>query len=159
MLLNMNIKKTTFCWLLAFAIALLSFTATLYIIPPPPETTTIATSTQTSLELDFLKRVVFKNGGLEDLFALLERIAGGESRRHRRRHHHQRRRKTTCDNTKWRSRLISEYDVSLVLTVDLKGCANFTSMQKAVDAVPDLSLTRTLIIIDSGTYRSLTSTL
>ncbi|XP_074373135.1 putative pectinesterase 15 [Apium graveolens] len=59
----------------------------------------------------------------------------------------------TCDESKWKSRLISEYDVKLVLTVDLKGnCANFSSVQEAVDAVPDSSNTRTLILINSGTY-------
>ncbi|OVA19479.1 Pectinesterase [Macleaya cordata] len=47
----------------------------------------------------------------------------------------------------------ADYDVSLVLTVDLNGCGNFSSVQKAVDAVPDYSPTRTLIIIDSGVYR------
>ncbi|KAA8516610.1 hypothetical protein F0562_016884 [Nyssa sinensis] len=55
-----------------------------------------------------------------------------------------------CDDTKWKSRLMSVYDVSLVLTVDLKGCVNFTSVQKALDATPDFSLTSTLIIISSG---------
>ena len=59
-----------------------------------------------------------------------------------------------CDESRWKSRLISEYDVKLVLTVDLKGsCANFSSIQEAVDVAPDLSNTRTLILIASGTYR------
>ncbi|XP_017246404.1 probable pectinesterase 15 isoform X2 [Daucus carota subsp. sativus] len=58
-----------------------------------------------------------------------------------------------CDETKWKSRLISEYDVKLVLTVDLKGsCANFSSIQEAVDVAPDFSNTRTLILVGSGTY-------
>ncbi|XP_068340171.1 probable pectinesterase 15 [Pyrus communis] len=34
-----------------------------------------------------------------------------------------------------------------------KGCSNFISVQSAVDAVPELSINRTLIIINSGTYR------
>lgn len=60
----------------------------------------------------------------------------------------------TCDESKWKSRLISEYDVKLVLTVDLNGsCANFSSVQEAVDVVPNFSNTRTLILINSGTYR------
>lgn len=60
----------------------------------------------------------------------------------------------TCDESRWKSRLISEYDVKLVLTVDLKGsCANFSTIQEAVDVVPDFSNTRTLILINSGTYR------
>ncbi|KAK1403362.1 Pectinesterase [Heracleum sosnowskyi] len=58
-----------------------------------------------------------------------------------------------CDDSKWKSRLISEYDVKLVLTVDNNGsCANFSSIQEAVDAVPDSSSTRTLILVNSGTY-------
>jgi pectinesterase len=55
---------------------------------------------------------------------------------------------------KWiSSRLIYRYKVSLVLTVDLKGCGNFSSIQEAVDVVPELSSSTTLIIMDSGTYR------
>lgn len=46
---------------------------------------------------------------------------------------------------------------TLVFIVDLKGCANFTSVQKAVDAVPDFSPNRTLILVDAGVYRFLTS--
>lgn len=71
------------------------------------------------------------------------------------RHHHHRCR-CTCDETKHKnSRPVSEYNASLILTVGLKGCINFSSVQKAVDAAPDLSTNRTLIIIDSGTYRYL----
>ncbi|XP_027082209.1 probable pectinesterase 15 [Coffea arabica] len=44
-------------------------------------------------------------------------------------------------------------ELTFVLTVNLKGCADFSSVQKAMDAVPNLSPTRTLIIVDSGTYR------
>ncbi|KAH6807407.1 Pectin lyase-like superfamily protein [Perilla frutescens var. frutescens] len=40
-----------------------------------------------------------------------------------------------------------------MITVDTKGCANFSSMQKAIDAVPDFSRSWTLIKVDSGTYR------
>jgi hypothetical protein len=43
--------------------------------------------------------------------------------------------------------------VTTVFTVDLKGCANFTSVQKAIDAVPESSSNITRIIINSGTYR------
>ncbi|GAB2272260.1 Probable pectinesterase 15 [Dionaea muscipula] len=75
-------------------------------------------------------------------------------------HHHRRRRrrKVVCDDDqrrKWMAKLASSisYDVSLVLTVDQKGCANFTSFQRAVDAVPDLSSSWTIILVDTGTYR------
>ncbi|KAG7569410.1 Pectin lyase fold/virulence factor [Arabidopsis thaliana x Arabidopsis arenosa] len=42
---------------------------------------------------------------------------------------------------------------SLVLTVDLHGCGKFSNVQSAVDAVPDLSPSKTLIIVNSGSYR------
>ena len=48
--------------------------------------------------------------------------------------------------------------MALVLTVDLKGCANFSSVQEAINAVPEYSSSRTLIIVDSGTYRSFSHT-
>lgn len=48
--------------------------------------------------------------------------------------------------------------MALVLTVDLNGCADFSSVQEAVNAVPDSSPSRTLIVIDSGTYRSFSHT-
>ncbi|XP_058775963.1 probable pectinesterase 15 [Vicia villosa] len=58
-----------------------------------------------------------------------------------------------CDESKWTSQLISSYNVRLVLTVDSKGCRNFTSVQEAVNAVPDSSTQITLIILESGIYR------
>ena len=61
--------------------------------------------------------------------------------------------KKYCDESTWKSKLITSYGVSLVLTVNLKGCANFNSVQKVVDAVPDLNLIRTLSIVDSGTSK------
>lgn len=38
------------------------------------------------------------------------------------------------------------------LCVDRKGCCNFTTVQQAVNAVPDFSLKRTIIWINSGIY-------
>lgn len=51
------------------------------------------------------------------------------------------------------SKLSGVFDIGLILTVDQKGRANFSSIQKAVNAVPDYSKRQTLIIVDSGTYR------
>jgi pectin methylesterase-like acyl-CoA thioesterase len=48
--------------------------------------------------------------------------------------------------------MASLHNASLVLTVDRTGCANFTSLQKAVDAVPDYAAARTLIAVDAGVY-------
>ncbi|KHN02285.1 Putative pectinesterase 15 [Glycine soja] len=91
-------------------------------------------------------QMIIKLSGAEHFMSLITSIA-------RRRHHHRRSHKEKCDRSKWDSKLIQDYNVSLVLTVDLKGCANFSSVQKAVDAVPESSSDTTLIIIDSGTYR------
>ncbi|OEL16606.1 putative pectinesterase 15 [Dichanthelium oligosanthes] len=66
------------------------------------------------------------------------------------RHHHRRR---ACDDqARWVSKMASLHNASLVLTVDRRGCANFTSLQKAVDAVPDYAAARTLIAVDAGVY-------
>ncbi|KAI3938843.1 hypothetical protein MKW98_018300 [Papaver atlanticum] len=95
---------------------------------------------------------VVKLTGIDELFSLLRNIT--PSRHHRSHHHPHQSRTTKCGKTQWKkSSLIADYDVSLVLTVDLNGCGNFSSVQKAVDAVPDNSPTRTLIIVDSGVYR------
>ncbi|KAF2289837.1 hypothetical protein GH714_038864 [Hevea brasiliensis] len=96
----------------------------------------------------FILRRVFKQTGLEDdLSRILSR-------------HHRHRKKHKCDRNSWKSRiiyryrrLIYHYKVFCVLTVDMKGCGNFSSVQKAVDVAPDFSPSPTLIIIDSGTYR------
>jgi pectinesterase len=49
--------------------------------------------------------------------------------------------------------MASLHNASVVLTVDRRGCANFTSVQQAVDAVPDhAAAARTLIAVDAGVY-------
>ncbi|KAL4191237.1 hypothetical protein AMTRI_Chr07g28830 [Amborella trichopoda] len=68
-------------------------------------------------------------------------------------HHHRKRKKNLCDEMKWPPRFMSDANASMVLAVDLNGCGNFTSVQKAVDAVPDNSLTRSIILIAPGVYR------
>ncbi|KAG8374193.1 hypothetical protein BUALT_Bualt11G0105600 [Buddleja alternifolia] len=88
--------------------------------------------------------------GLEDIFlSILER-----SFVYRKHHHHRRRSMSSCNESLWKSNLESMYNISFVIRVDSKGyCANFSSLQKAVDAVPDFSRSWTLIRLDSGTYR------
>lgn len=141
--------KTALFWLSAFAIALLSIIITLYTIPPSITSISNAISSQDSFyQLAVFNKVV-KQSGLEDFLSHIV---------YRRQRHHRRKPSRRCDKRKWNSRLVSIYKVALILTVDLKGCANFSSLQKAVDAVPENSPTRTLIIIDSGTYRSLSHT-
>ncbi|KAH7854922.1 hypothetical protein Vadar_019109 [Vaccinium darrowii] len=147
----MSINKTFLFWLSAFAIALVSLVISPRVLPPSTTTSVIAPNySQTSLRLDFLKTVLNRSG-TDTFFTFIESLARKASRRH----HRRRKGKITCDDSKWKnSRLISDYNVSLVLTVDLDGCADFSSVQKAVDAAPDLSVSRTLILIYSGTYRS-----
>ncbi|XP_066392276.1 probable pectinesterase 15 [Miscanthus floridulus] len=66
------------------------------------------------------------------------------------RHHH--RRRACDDHARWVAKMASLHNATLVLTVHRKGCANFTSLQKAVDAVPDYAAARTLIAVDAGVY-------
>ena len=87
-----------------------------------------------------------KLSGVEDLMALMTRL--GKGLQSLMKHNTE-----PCDHTIWNSHLISDYNVSLVLTVSSKGCGNFTTIQKAVDSVPDSKSDKTLIIVDSGIYR------
>ncbi|XP_009631932.1 putative pectinesterase 14 isoform X1 [Nicotiana tomentosiformis] len=128
-------RRTIFFWFIAFTIALFSIIFPLYSNYNSPTNNAIES---TSFPLALLKRVVEKSG-LQDFFCIFQEI----TRLHN----------SKCDDSKWNSKLISVYGVSHVLTVDLNGCANFSSIQKAVDAVPDDNPTRTLILVDSGTYK------
>ncbi|XP_022742174.1 probable pectinesterase 15 [Durio zibethinus] len=135
----MTIRTNSF-WLFAFLIALFSSLIALYTLPPFK--TSITLNDHDSFDVSFVRKVVRQGG---ELLSLLTRMLS-------RNHHYQRKHKCT-DYTRWRSSLISQYKVSLVLTVDSKGCANFSSVQKAIDVVPDSSPSKTLIFIYSGTYR------
>ncbi|GER36837.1 pectin lyase-like superfamily protein [Striga asiatica] len=86
-----------------------------------------------------------------DIFAMLKSIVYTKHHGHRNYHEHEH--GSSCGNNKWDSELVSLYNVSAVYTVGLKGCANFSSLQKAVDALPDFNQSWVLIILDSGTYR------
>ncbi|KAK8473595.1 hypothetical protein PHAVU_001G183100 [Phaseolus vulgaris] len=138
-------------WLSGFVIFLFYISFVLYSTSPSPSNNTaISPQDSFSFQLGIFSKII-KLSGAQDLVSLITSIA---RRRHRHHHHHHRgRHKEKCDGAKWDSRLIQHYNVSLVFTVDLKGCANFSSVQKAVDAVPESSSDTTLIIIDSGTYR------
>ncbi|CAK7343270.1 unnamed protein product [Dovyalis caffra] len=138
----MRIKTTSF-WLLASAFALISIVIALYGISPSPSTSSPIRTEDSSI-LTIFERVI-KKSGLEDIQSVVASFFS--------RHHHRRKPKIKCDPNKWRSKLIYRYKVSLVLTVDLKGCGNFSSIQKAVDVVPEFSSSTTLIIMDSGIYR------
>lgn len=138
--MNTN-SRTIFFWISVTTIALLSIILSFY-----NTNSTIATTISLpGFQVTFIKRVV-ENSGIYELFSFISQISGHHHHHH---HHHQ---KVACVN-KWNSSLVSEYRVSLVLTVDQEGCGNFSSLQQAVDAVPDSSVGATLIILDSGTYR------
>ncbi|XP_062005310.1 putative pectinesterase 14 [Rosa rugosa] len=138
----MRTKTTFFFWLSALAIALVSITFALRSFSSLSSTSVISNFVQTGSDLAMFD--VFFKQSVETLLSTVRSIVS-------RHHHHQQR--INCDVEKWNSWLISEFNVSLVLTVGLNGCTNFSSVQKAVDAAPELSTNRTLIIIDSGTYR------
>lgn len=136
----MHSKITAVLWLSAIAIALVSTILTSNI--------DIVTNTST-FKLTLLERFYEEYGFVSYIFSSLTPPIINSGRYHQRTDA-----VLTCDESKWKSNLISDYDVKLVLTVDMKGrCANFSNIQEAVDAVPDSSNTRTLILIDSGTYR------
>ncbi|KAK4345753.1 hypothetical protein RND71_035929 [Anisodus tanguticus] len=130
--------RTIFFWFITFTIALSSIILPLYFNNYHSPTNSPMETTSFSL-VNLLKRLIEKSD-VQDLFFIFEGI---------KRSLHS----SKCDYSKWNSKLVSVYGVSHVLTVDLNGCANFSSIQKAVDAVPDDSPTRTLILVDSGTYK------
>ncbi|GAB2235813.1 hypothetical protein Droror1_Dr00026254 [Drosera rotundifolia] len=125
----MKLRSAVLFWLCALAIAFSSILLSLYLSSPSSTT-------------DILE-VVADRSGIECILSIIGR----------RRRHHRRRRRKICDEQKWHTKLASSYDVSLVLTVDQKGCANFTKVQKAIDFVPDFSSSWTFILIDTGIYR------
>ncbi|KAJ4977665.1 hypothetical protein NE237_008445 [Protea cynaroides] len=151
--LTMRRKINILFWFSVIVVAFLAILIAFKTIPPYSPTNNLTTA---ETEIAFIKRVM-QQSGIDELLSLLKKCIthhmSGRPRRHRH-HRRRRRRKTDCDDTNTlTSWTVSEYQVSLLLTVDLKGCANFTSIQKAIDAVPDDSPTRTLIFIGSGVYR------
>lgn len=118
-------------------IALFSTILALYTIPLPSSLSSIATTIITNSQL----------GPLSIYSAFF-----GHRHHHHHHHHHHHVPVKCCE--KWTSRLTHLYEASLVLTVDLNGCGNFSNVQSAIDSVPDLSPSTTLIIVNSGVYRS-----
>lgn len=144
----MKAKLLLFFWLSAFAIAFLSVIIALHNVSLYSTAASAVGRHLNALKLAFLDRIInhigvvdkyYSNSVLSDLFS---RIFA-----------YHRRKKRKCDDAKWKSKLINAYKVALVLTVDLNGCGQLSSVQKAVDAVPAWSTSKTLIIIDTGTYR------
>nr|XP_043611028.1 probable pectinesterase 15 isoform X2 [Erigeron canadensis] len=142
----MNTKKTILFWLSVISVALFSIIFSFY----TKNVTIDTTNSLPGFKVTFID-MVFEKTGIYDLLYIINQIYGGHHHHHH--HHHHRRRKVTCAAKKWSSSLVSQYGVVRVLTVDQNGCGNFTSLQQAVDAVPDSSPRATLIILDLGTYR------
>lgn len=120
-------------------IALFSIILALYTIPLPSSLSSIATTIITNSRLGALT--------IHSTF-----FGQRHHHHHHNHHHHHHEPIKRCE--KWTSRLTHQYKTSLVLIVDLHGCGNFSNIQSAIDAVPDLSSSKTLIIVNSGSYRS-----
>ena len=58
-----------------------------------------------------------------------------------------------CESFRRAYEIAEKQNASLVFTVGKDECADFRSLQTAVDAVPDYSPERTLLFLDSGTFR------
>ncbi|KAL1566025.1 putative pectinesterase 15 [Salvia divinorum] len=145
----MSTKTTTFFWITAIAILLLSLVVSLH------SSHYSSASIRRVVRAGLLCKVGRKLG-LEDIFCTAEDVIYKKHHRphHHHHHHHHRRQKSSCNETlKWSPNLKSSKKISVVLTVDAKGCANFSSVQRAIDAAPDFSRSWTLIMVDSGTYR------
>ncbi|KAL6519363.1 putative pectinesterase 15 [Orobanche gracilis] len=133
----MNNKTTTLFWFTALTVLLLSI-----IFYRHFDSTNFRTPSLNEIRRLFV---------VEDIFTVLGRIV---YRRHHHHHRHGHRDKSSCDHYhRWDSSLVSLYNVSVVVSVDLNGCTDYSSVQKAVDAMPDFSRSWMLITVDSGTYR------
>ncbi|CAI9097903.1 OLC1v1034422C2 [Oldenlandia corymbosa var. corymbosa] len=151
----MTTRRITLFWITALFVLLVSIIASFH-STQDDYSSSLNANTSPNIQngfnpSNFLHRFV-RLIGLDDyLITFWEEVLGRRSRHHR--HRRKQPGKTSCDESMWKSKLVDMYSVSLVLTVDLKGCANFSSVQKAVDSVPELSSARTLVIVGSGTYR------
>ncbi|RWW82467.1 hypothetical protein BHE74_00009081 [Ensete ventricosum] len=153
---NMTMRRLgkPFLWISAISFALVSVLLSFNTFPPPA--TVPSETTGGGLLGNVVSSVLSPSSAfIDNVVCLIEQVLRrGHHHRHRRQHHRRRRRRA-CDISKWVSPLALEQNATLILTVDQKGCANFSSVQKAIDAVPDYSPNRTLIILDSGVYRFL----
>lgn len=125
---------------LATLIALFSIILALYKIQLPSSLSSVATTIITNSQLGAL--------------TIHSTLFGHRHHHHHHHHHHHQHHVPIKCCEKWTSRLTHGYKPSLVLTVDMHGCGNFSNVQSAIDAVPDSSPSTTLIIVNSGSYRS-----
>lgn len=131
-------KPSFFFWTSAVAVGLISILLPLDHVPPHGRLVVPSADAASN--------------ALSSFSAVFDDVASSLLWRSGRGRHRRRQRKTGCDSSEWASPIASEQNVTLVLTVDQRGCADFSSVQTAVDAVPVFSLSRTLIIVDAGIY-------
>lgn len=84
---------------------------------------------------------------------LLPYSMGGHRRHHHHQHKHPNKGRTgsfCCDD--FPPDFPPETNTTSYICVDQNGCCNFTTVQAAVDAVPNISMKRTIIWINSGIY-------
>ncbi|XP_035831655.1 probable pectinesterase 15 isoform X2 [Helianthus annuus] len=129
----MNTKRSILFWLSVTAIVLLS----IYTKNP----NIITSISLQSFKITSIKSVFDQSGSIHEFISFINQFLVRLYRL-----------LVPCDESKWKSPLIAKYGVALTLTVDQKGCGKFTSLQKAVDAVPANSPKPTLIIVDAGQY-------
>lgn len=68
------------------------------------------------------------------------------------RRHHRKRHTIICEDKIPPNLHMLDGDCCQVVIVDQDGCGNYTTVQTAVDAVPDHSSNRTCIVINAGVY-------
>ncbi|CAK8543957.1 unnamed protein product [Lathyrus sativus] len=136
----MRFNRTLF-WLSSFVI--FSIIIVHYTMPLTSTSNTTINSSQGSFS--FQLAILNKLSDVQDFVSLVVSSIA--------QHHHRDKRNEKCDRVERTSKLFLDCNATIVFTVDLKGRANFSSVQKAVDAVPESSSNTTLIIINSGIYR------
>lgn len=150
-------KSLLIFWLSSLSIALLSIFLAHLLLPSPMSA---ITTPFTSTCIEQVLRIWFPSdhdeGVIGGIISLIKGVNRRSShhRRHGHHHHHHRRPKPRCDGSKWTALIASiNINATTILTVDHNGCGKFSSVQDAVDAVPDDSPHRSLILIDTGVYR------
>lgn len=139
----MRFNKIHF-WLSSFVMFLISIIIVHYSTPLTNTYNTTINSSQGSfgVQLGILNKLIKLNGVQDFMSLVVSSIA-----------HHREKHTEKRDRVEWTSKSFLNCNATIVFTVDLKGHANFSSIQKAVDAVPESSSNTTLIIINSGIYR------
>ncbi|KAH9326076.1 hypothetical protein KI387_006254, partial [Taxus chinensis] len=92
------------------------------------------------------------NKAIEALESIISLVPSDFVKSVARKHHKKKKQMNKCDE-KLPPYFVLDEGYSQVMVVDQDGCGNYTSVQKAVDAVPEQSLNRTMIVINPGVYK------